>query len=203
MTNVAPCSTACLRHRHVAADDPIAQRRIPLVVLGDVALHDRHAHRVARRCERAFGDPPAAPHRAAGDESGNDHRDGPPPAPLVISDDEQRARPPRTSARAGTRGHRRRSRSRAERSAAPSPGCIRAAPTGKPSQTYWRPSSVATQTGAAHRTRRAHRATPEAERRPRRTRRERATDRRRGAPRRGRATGVGSPPNVVIVSTSQ
>ncbi len=80
----------CLpRHRQIAADDPLAQRRIPLVSLGDIALHHRDTNHVARRsrcCERSFCDTPAAPHRAPGDEDRHHDRRRPsfPAAPIRL-----------------------------------------------------------------------------------------------------------------------
>ena len=181
MTNVAPSRDCLPGHRQVAADDPIAHRRIPFVVLSDVALDDRDAHRVARRCERAFRDAPAAPDRGAGDEARNDHGDGPAPLPLVHDNECHGGGREREQEReAVDAGHARQLSDRQHRDltvAEQRPG--KAVPDVLAAELACHPDRRGAQDRGAHTKRPA-----EAERRPRQTPRERATDRRRGAPRR-------------------
>ncbi len=108
---------------------PAARALVPLLVLRDVALHERHADGLARRgparrrCTRhcAPGGEPRQPAHAAADRRQ-------PPLAAPPGDRERQRRP--TRARPGPTGRRRRRGSPSGRLASRRPGCSRAAPTG-------------------------------------------------------------------------
>ena len=112
-------------HRHVAAEDQIAQGWIPLFVLQDVSLDDPDPQHVAGRDQRAVREPRAAPHGNATDEYGDGQL-----APSDCGPGARRSRAIADAVNASKNdSHRRRSRSPTAQSAASSPGCIREAPT--------------------------------------------------------------------------